>query len=131
MKTRQLGQVCLRRSLETTLSLSISDWLDDFINHQPSDELGVRQVFSQQNRLIYFDCFVFFSLRSSQSHSLVIADLIGRQFCCQQVVSEQFDLPKNKKGKEIRGRRNGSVEAISQIVEDKLSSMVHDHGGIP
>ena len=35
------------RSLETTHSLSISDWLDDFINHQPNDELVEGRGFSQ------------------------------------------------------------------------------------
>ena len=42
VKTRQLRQARLRRSLETTPSLSIFYWLDDFINHQPSDELVER-----------------------------------------------------------------------------------------
>ena len=46
------------------------------------------------------------------------------------MVSERIDFPKNKNGEEIRGRRNGSFDAISQIIEDKLSCMVDDHGGI-
>ena len=38
VKTPQQRQTRLRRSLETTSSLSTFYWLDDFINHQPSDE---------------------------------------------------------------------------------------------
>ena len=47
VKTRQLQQARLRRSLETSLSLSTCDWLDDFINHQPNDELVCGEFFSQ------------------------------------------------------------------------------------
>ena len=53
MKTCQLRQARLRRSLEITLSLSISDWLDDFINHQPNDELVELRVYFRRNRLIF------------------------------------------------------------------------------
>ena len=45
VKTRQLCQARLRRSLETT-PLSIFYWLDDFIIHQPSDELVERNGIS-------------------------------------------------------------------------------------
>ena len=38
VKTRQQQQARLRKSLQTTPSLSPFYWLDDFINHQPSDE---------------------------------------------------------------------------------------------
>ena len=41
VKIRQVRQARVRRSLETT-PLSIFYWLDDFINHQPSDELVER-----------------------------------------------------------------------------------------
>ena len=45
VKTLQLRQARLRRSLETSLSLSTCDWLDDFINHHPNDELVCGEFF--------------------------------------------------------------------------------------
>ena len=45
VKTRQLRQARMRRSLKTSLSLSTCDWLDDFFNHQPNDELVCGEFF--------------------------------------------------------------------------------------
>ena len=46
VNTHHLRQARLRRLLETSLSLSTCDWLDDFINHHPNDELVGGEFFS-------------------------------------------------------------------------------------
>ena len=77
VKTRQQRQTRLRRSLETTSSLSTFYWPDDFINHQPSDEFVecARRDISQRYRLIVF-LVEFLSILFSRHP----AHFPGRQF---------------------------------------------------
>ena len=75
------------------------------------------------NLILVIICLILSSDRSLTSPDLSIHTGIFKQsqFYSQQLVSEQFDLSKNKNGEEICGRRNGNFDAISQIIEDKLS----------
>ena len=121
---------CRGRWRPIFLSPHVIGWMIYKFIHLNDERCAAK--FLSVNRL--FNCispsFFFRSIFPHHSISCDHTRTISQKYYCQQLVSELLDLPKNKNGEEICGWRNRSVNAIAQAVEDKLSRMVHDHGGI-